>query len=74
MPEETTPKDLIRSMKTYARHIMGNAEDIERLVARKPENTLVEYINELKHVLQMAKEQQAWMRDDYYAQGHLVEP
>ena len=44
-------------MKTYASHVMGNADDLERLVAWKLVNPTVEYINKLNCVLQAAEEQ-----------------
>ena len=74
MREGTTPKDLVRSMVTYARLVTNKSDDLERLVGRKPKNPPVEYINELKCVLQAARDQQARMEDAYNTQVHLVKP
>ena len=50
--QKKTTKDLIGSMKTYARHLMKLAANVGRLVAREPEKPIPEsYIADLKNRL-----------------------
>ena len=61
-------------MKTYSTHFMTKANALERLVASRPPNMTVDYINALKRVLQVAIEQQPCMEEAYCEQRHLVKP
>ena len=54
---------------------MNLATNLERLVARKPENPIPKrYVNDLEKVLQGASVQQAQMETPYYTQSYLVKP
>ena len=59
--EETTPKDLFKSMTTYKRLVKKNAQTLERLVSQKPENLTQRYIDNLEQELRNTKEQWACM-------------
>ena len=48
MPEETTPNDFIRLMKTFLGHVMTKAKALERCLDRRPENLTQRYVDDLK--------------------------
>ena len=60
--ETETPNDFVRSIKTFGRFLTKLKADVERQIARKPEETRPKnYINDLKRKLQTASKQQACM-------------
>ena len=73
MPSNETPKDLIRSMKTFARFVTMLRDNVERQSLLKPEEPLLEnYVNDLKEKLKTAKEGQK--RIAYFKQAtHVTE-
>ena len=58
----------------YSTHVMTKATALESLVGQKPANVTVDYINNLKRVLQAAVEQQVRMEEAYCEQSHLIKP
>ena len=70
---DVTPKNFVRSMTTFAFYVMSGVEELERQVARKPDNLNARYVATLEHALQSAITQHGRMRDTYYEQHHLVQ-
>ena len=68
MPEWQDNKRPHQVYEDYARNVTKLAADLERLVARRPDDPILD----LKNRLQAAEEQHGQMEAAYYNQSHLV--